>query len=89
MLPLAKPNLFAVRTSVEPSDLIREYLSSSNGKNVSLVPAVTTADNSLSVIFTVSYFLKVMKESFKETDSIWLTIVTGKHSYHSMKRDIL
>ena len=35
-------NLSDVRSSVVPSALIKEYLSSSNGKNVSLAPAVTT-----------------------------------------------
>ena len=36
-------NLSDVRSSVVPSALTNEYLSSSNGKNVSLAPAVTTA----------------------------------------------
>ena len=38
-------NLSEVNTSVVPSDLINEYLSSSKGKNVSLVPALTGVDN--------------------------------------------
>ena len=43
-LPLVKVNLSDVNTSVTPSNfLTNEYLSSSKGKNVSLVPAETAA----------------------------------------------
>ena len=40
---MANVNLSEERDSVEPSDLTRVYLSSSNGKNTSLLPAVTVA----------------------------------------------
>ena len=43
MEPVENVNLSEERDSVEPSDLTRVYLSSSNGKNTSLLPAVTVA----------------------------------------------
>ena len=44
-LPAVKVNLSEVRISVVPSALMSEYLSSSNGKNVSFVPADTAELN--------------------------------------------
>ena len=43
--------------SVCPSDLIKEYLSSSNAKKVSLDPAETASDKVPLVILTVYVFL--------------------------------
>ena len=81
----AKANLSAVNTSVVPSDLIREYRSSSNGKNVSFVPEVTTADNSLSAMFTVSYFLRLMNESFNAREE---TFSLGNAVYKVLSLDV-
>ena len=58
--------------SVVPSDLIKEYLSSSNAKNVSLVPAVGVVEESSCplVILTVKVFLIVNVASVKSTSEI-------------------
>ena len=55
--PSVNTSLSEVRTSVVPSDLIRAYLSSSNGRKVSLSPAVTDDDSVLLEILTVNSFL--------------------------------
>ena len=54
--------------SVVPSDLIKEYLSSSNAKNVSLVPAVGVVEESSCplVILTVSS-TQIFREYFKNS----------------------
>ena len=63
-------NLSEVNTSVVPSDLINEYLSSSKGKNVSLVPALTRVDNWFKEILTVNNFLIVREALVKSTEEI-------------------
>ena len=52
--------LSEVNTSVVPSDLIKEYLSSSNGSNVSFVPDSTCAVSWLFEISTSKVFLIVI-----------------------------
>jgi hypothetical protein len=54
--PLINENLSEVSNSVEPSDLINEYLSSSKDKNVSFVPAITGVDSSFDAILTSKGF---------------------------------
>ena len=62
-----KSNLSEVSNSVEPSDLINEYLSSSKGKNVSFVPALTGDDSWFDAILTVNNFLIVRFALVKST----------------------
>ena len=68
--PFVRENLSSVKTSVAPSDLIRVYLSSSNGKNTSLAPAVIEAVE-LFEILVVYCLLIVISESTRLTDSIF------------------
>ena len=82
--PSIYANLSDVKTSVVPSDLINEYLSSSNGKKVSLVPAITFVDSWLLVIDIVSDFLTVMNESSKDTAE---TCCFGKTVYSVLSLD--
>ena len=63
-------NLSADNASVSPSDLIRAYLSSSNGKKVSLGPAVNCEESCPFVISTLTTFLIVKLALVKSTDSI-------------------
>ena len=72
--------------SVVPSDLIKEYLSSSNAKNVSLVPAVGVVEESSCplVILTVKVFLIVNVASVKSTSEIE---VLGKWVYNVLSRE--
>ena len=63
-------NLSEVSTSVVPSDLINEYLSSSKGRNVSSVPAVTGVDNWFPEILTVNDFLIVREALVKSIEEI-------------------
>ena len=73
-LPLVNVNLSSVKTSVVPSALIKLYLSSSNGKNVSLSPAeiapVNASDDAL--IATLNTFLIARVASLKSTLDITL-----------------
>ena len=62
-----KANLSEVKTSVDPSDLINEYLSSSKGKKNSLGPALTGTDNSFDAILTTKDFLIVKFALVKST----------------------
>ena len=57
MPPAMKANISAVNVSTVPSDLIKEYLSTSNAEKVSFVPAVTFADSWFPEILTVNVFL--------------------------------
>ena len=76
VLPVvAISNLSALNASVDPSDLINKYLSSSNGKNDSLVSATTCADNSLFAMFTVNVFLMLKDASARSTLE---TLILGK-----------
>ena len=68
--PFVRENLSSVKTSVAPSDLIRVYLSSSNGKNTSLAPAFIEAVE-LFEILVVYCLLIVISESTRLTDSIF------------------
>ena len=68
--PLIKENLSEVSNSVEPSDLINEYLSSSKGKNVSFVPATTAAESWFDTILTVKDFLIDKIAFVKSTEEI-------------------
>ena len=70
MPPLINENLSEVNNSVEPSDLINEYLSSSKDKNVSFGPALTGVDSSFDAILTVKDFLILKVASVKSTDDI-------------------
>ena len=54
-----------------PSDLIKEYLSSSNAKKDSLDPQETSLANLLLVILTVKDFLIERDAAFKSTSAIW------------------
>ena len=65
--PFEKTSLSAVRTSVDPSVLIRAYLSSSNAVKVSLSPPVTTEDSVLLAILTVNSFLILILADVKST----------------------
>ena len=73
-MPLVNVNLSSVKTSVVPSALIKLYLSSSNGKNVSLSPAeiapVNASDDAL--IATLNTFLMARVASLKSTSDITL-----------------
>ena len=64
-----KLSLSALKISYVPSDLTKVYLSSSNGKNVSLVPADTVDESSPFTISTLSCFLIVIDDVDKSTDS--------------------
>ena len=59
--PFVREILSSVKISVEPSDLVRLYLSSSNGKNTSLSPALI-AGVELSVILVVYCLLITISE---------------------------
>jgi len=52
-------------------DLIKAYLSSSNGKKNSFASAVTGIDNSFDAILTVKDFLMTKFASFKLTEEIF------------------
>ena len=82
--PLIKENLSEVSNSVEPSDLISEYLSSSKGKNVSFVPALTGDDNSFDTILTVNDFLIVRFALVKSTLEI---LFFGSFVYNVLSDD--
>ena len=61
-------NLSDVRSSVVPSALIKEYLSSSKGKNVSFLPASKVPVNSpLAILSPVKVFLILIDASVKST----------------------
>ena len=68
--PSINANLSEVSISVDPSDLINEYLSSSKGRNVSFVPELTGIDNSFDVILTVKDFLITKLAFVKSTEEI-------------------
>ena len=68
--PLAIVSLSADNASVVPSDLIRAYLSSSNGKNVSFGPADILEESCPLAISTLRTFLIVKLALVKSTDSI-------------------
>ena len=69
-LPPLKVNLSSVSNSIVPSCLIKEYLSSSKGKNVSLLPELTAAVNESveAFIFTSNNFL-IVKVVFDRSTS--------------------
>ena len=73
-LPAVKVNLSSVRVSIVPSALIKLYLSSSNGKNVSLSPDWTAHESSSadSLIVTLKVFLIVKLALSKLTSDIML-----------------
>ena len=68
-LPFVNVNLSDVKVSVVPSALIKLYLSSSNGKNVVLSPAVTAAVSASvdALIATSNTFLIARVASLKST----------------------
>ena len=73
-------NLDAFKTSVVPSDLTKEYLSSSNGKNTSSDPAVGLVAPVISfdAILTVKDFLIVkdaLVKSTSETFGLGSTVI--------------
>ena len=68
--PLINANLSEVSNSVDPSDLINEYLSSSKGKNVSFVPATTAAESWFDAMLTVKDFLIDKTAFVKSTEEI-------------------
>ena len=65
-----KANLSEVNTSASPSDLINEYLSTSNAAKVSLSPATIFADNWFPEILTVKDFLIVRVPAERSTEEI-------------------
>ena len=71
-LPVTNWTWSEVNGSVVPSDLVNEYLSSSNGKNVSFSPAVGMVPPSiwLFAILTVNTFLIVIDAFVKSTVAI-------------------
>ena len=71
--------------SVWPSDLIKEYLSSSNAKKVSLDPQETAEANLLPVILTVNVFLIDIDASVKSTLEI---LVLGRTVYKVLSDDV-
>ena len=79
-----KANLSEVSNSVEPSDLINEYLSSSKGKNVSFVPATTEAESWFDAILTVNDFLIDKTAFVKSTEEI---LFFGSFVYNVLSDD--
>ena len=71
-LPFVNVNLSDVKVSVVPSALIKLYLSSSNGKNVVLSPAVTAPVSCCvdALIATLNTFLIARVASLKSTSDI-------------------
>ena len=69
--PSINANLSEVSSSVDPLDLINEYLSSSKGRNVSFVPAFTT-DDLFYIILTLKDFLITKLAFVKSTEEILL-----------------
>ena len=71
-LPFVNVNLSDVKDSVVPSALIKLYLSSSNGKNVVLSPAVTAAVSASvdALIATSNTFLIARVASLKSTSDM-------------------
>ena len=82
--PFEKTSLSAVRTSVDPSVLIRAYLSSSNAVKVSLSPPVTTEDSVLLAILTVNSFLILILADVKSTLE---TFALGSAVYSVLSED--
>ena len=82
-----KVTLSVVNSSVLPSDLIKVYLSTSNGKNVSLVPAVGLEEVviCLSVISTLKVFLIVIEALVKSTSD---TLGLGSTVYKVLSEDL-
>ena len=81
--PFVNINLSEVNTSVVPSVLINEYLSSSKGKNLSLSPAVTELV-SPPLILTVNDLLTVRDAFVKSTLDI---DVCGSSVYKVLSED--
>ena len=71
--------------STVPSDLVKEYLSSSNAKKVSLDPQDTAEANLLDVILTVYVFLIEIDASVKSTLE---TLVFGSSVYKVLSDDV-
>ena len=82
--PTKKESLSAVRSSVPPSDLIKVYLSSSKGKNVSFVPATTGVESCPDVILTVKVFLMLKEASVRSTVAI---LFFGSLVYNVLSED--
>ena len=86
MSPLVEiVNLSPLNASVDPSDRIKRYLSSSKGKNDSFVSASTWADNSLLAIFTIKVFLMTKEASARST---FETFTLGKGVNRELSEDV-
>ena len=76
VLPVVKVNISSLKATVVPSDLIKTYLSSSNGKKDSFVPAANAAESwpnpvsGLSATSTLNSFLIVNDELVRSTSEI-------------------
>ena len=77
-------NLSALSCSVFPSDLIRTYLSSSNGRKTSPVPASTATDSCPLAISTLKVFLIVIVDSEISTAA---TFGFGKGVYRVLSEE--
>ena len=76
VLPVVNWNMSSVKATVVPSDLMKTYLSSSNGKNDSFTPEVTAAESwpnpvlGLIETSTSNAFLIVYKEFVRSTSEM-------------------
>ena len=79
LLPFVNTNLSSVKISVEPSVLIKTYLSSSKGKKVNSSEPEITAPVEFEEIVTSNCFLIVRLESVKSTEE---TFCFGRTVYN-------